>query len=184
MLEKKLLTVVCVLGILLCGACFLPKLPEHQPPAPPPPIASLGVHSICVSVTNRSESRHIDPAALTDWVIEGINRHTQAGWPKAFRCDSGKSDAMFQVSIASESVTSEQNNPASPLLRYIFHLQIDSALVTPDGTIIWKESDRNYQSDTRTLAASIDPWKSPNFDYWVHSQVCYRLVSRMLFQDH
>jgi len=35
MVEKKLLTLAGVVGILACGACFLPPLPQHEPPPPP-----------------------------------------------------------------------------------------------------------------------------------------------------
>lgn len=181
MLEKKLLTLACALGILACGACFLPPLPEHRPPAPPPPIASLGVNNICVSVTNRSDAPHIDPAVFAGRVIVNINRRSPAGAPRARFCGGASPDATLQISIAGESVALEQSNPPSANLRYTFHLRIDATLVTPDGAVLWTDSRPDYQSNTLTLPGSANPWKSPGFDAWVHHQVCDRLVSRMLF---
>jgi hypothetical protein len=35
MLGKKLVTLGCAVGILACGACFLPPLHSTTPPPPP-----------------------------------------------------------------------------------------------------------------------------------------------------
>lgn len=185
MFGKKLLTFACALGILAIGACFLPPLPEHRTPAPPPPVSVHGVHSICVKVTNVSETHHIDPVTFGRWIVEAINRSRQPGWPRAHVGEPNNSgDAILQVSIENESAIPDQANNAQPNPRYTYTLWVDAELLTPSGLVIWKDSRPDYLSRGLLLAETGDPWRSTRFARWVHDYVCAVLVARTLFEVH
>src|ERR1035438_9069294 len=101
MLEKKLLTLACAAGILACGACFLPPLPEHHRPPPlPARLALAGIQSIRVSVTNTSESHHLDPSDLALAVTKSINELTNETGVSAYD-QRYAGDAVLEIGRAS-----------------------------------------------------------------------------------
>lgn len=71
MLEKKLLTLAGVVGILACGACLLPPLPERK--IPPPPALSL-VHRMAVHVEDGTVSNFFDPVIMSKAIAGNFNR--------------------------------------------------------------------------------------------------------------
>ena len=63
MFEKKMLTLCCAIGILAFGACFLPPLPQRQPPPPPIRSGLRGLSNVEVAVANQSVAK-IDVASF------------------------------------------------------------------------------------------------------------------------
>lgn len=186
MLEKKLLTVACALGILLCGACFLPPAgnPPPRPPLTPPLIASRGVHSICVKVENLSATGHIDSNLVLGWIVGYINSYDAAGWPRAARCDGPISiDVTLQISISNESATAEEADSASPEAGYRYSAQVDAVLTARDGRVLWREASPIHQSRRFPAPGSADPWKSIAVETWLHYDVCHSLVRRVLNEE-
>lgn len=179
MLEKKLLTLGCVAGILLCGACFLP--PPRQT-LPPLAVDLSGSSRILVRVTNISETRHVDPVVLGRLIAREIDDERPAGAPRAFVGDESQhDDTVLQISIAKESAGSEASAGATTGQMSTFvQLAINASLTKPDGVVVWHEVNQQYRSNGRGQWAA-DPWSSPAFTNWLRYYVAVRLVSHFLF---
>ena len=115
MLKMKLLTLACALGILACGACFLPPSQRNSNPSLPPTQIDLkGIRTIGVRVTNNSEWRHIDASALAHAIEVGINGYTKETGAKASALTAtGQEDATIEIAIQSENAILEAK-PAPP----------------------------------------------------------------------
>lgn len=183
MLEKKLLTAACALGILMCGDCFLP--PVHRtPPPPPPPMRARAIHSICVKVENRSATRHVDPDLFLGWTIEFINGYYGTGWPRAQRDNcSSSADATLQIAVSNETSTAEEADSASQRAGYRYSVQVDAVLTARDGRELWKEVNPTYQSTRLPAPGSADPWRSFAVENWLRFGVCHSLVPRVLNEE-
>jgi hypothetical protein len=179
MVRKQLLTVVCLLGILACGACFLPPLP-----APPPRPPRLDLHrsqGIRVEVTNVSATHHVDSGQMSQWLAEAINRQRRPTIPPARAGGEPMAgDAVMQVSIVGESLTPvttdrETSDAARP------EVTLDATLTRPDGAIVWREMNYPYRSNIGILVpAAGDPWSSTGVQGWVQYYLCNRLAGRLL----
>jgi hypothetical protein len=182
--RDKLVTLACALAILASGACFLP--PPRPGPPPPPPLARVrGIRSLCVRVTNQSQTQHTDPVAFGHWVVESIDKNAYHGMPKAHLGEANQfDDAILQISIADERLIAPPLEAAEQGIRYSFALKMDVTLTSSSGTEIWSEKDlTEYRSYIFQFAAPDDPWKSNRFEDWVRNSVCATLVSRALWND-
>ncbi len=182
MVERKLLTLAGVVGILACGACFLPPLAQHAPPPPPPPpvrIELVGIQSIRVEVANASPSHHLDPAVLAQKIAETINLQS---WRTKIHAyvgkEAGNGDAVLEVTVLSETV--EAATPAK--IKSITFLINDSATLTrANGALVWQETEAG-SSVFRNLVEGdpADAWKLPGLVDGVDRALSHRLVFRMI----
>jgi hypothetical protein len=175
--RKKLLTLAGVVGILACGACFLPPLPQHKP-APPPIRNGLdGVQNIRVEVVNASSSRHLVPAVLAQKIVETINEQS---WKTKVDAHVGleprSEDATLVITVLSETV-----EPTAKAGHMRFNIEDSATLMRPDGALVWKETETanwiTYNVDGEKEA---DAWKMLGGGS-VDKELSEKLVFRMFF---
>ena len=179
MVEKKLITLACAVRILVCGACFLPPLPEHQPPPPPlPRLALAGIQSIRVSVTNTSESHHLDPLDLARAVTKSINEQANETGISAYdQIYAG--DAVLAITVLSESATPSTTGDK----KVSFLIDISATLTRQDGAVIWRETDAAYPfSYNLTSDHSEDAWQNAFLRTWLTNMLGTGLVHRMFHE--
>jgi hypothetical protein len=184
MLEKKLVTLGCAVGILACGACFLPPLPEHRPPPPPVHLDLQGIQRIRVEVSNNSESHHLDPNALAGWIEIRINTQARGAGVKAFSQKnpaSADADGVLQVTVHSETVAPERPESTGGDEQWNVQVNVSAVLTKKNGQVVWSESDGGYRFSRRD--AGVDEagiLSRPDLQNWVSLAVGRRLVFRML----
>ena len=184
MLEKKLVTLGCAVGILACGACFLPPLPQHEPLPPPVRLDLKGIQRIRVEVSNNSESHHLDPNALAGWIEIRINTQARGAGVKAFSQKtpaSADADAVLQVTVLSETLAPDRPESTDGGEQWNVQVSLSAVLTKNDGQVVWRESNGDYRflrSDARVDAA--DFWNGPGLKNWVTVETGWRLVARML----
>lgn len=191
MLEKKVMTLGCAVGILACGACFLPPLPERQPPPPPVRLDMQGIRKIRVEVSNNSESHHLDPNALGSWIEIRISAQARAAGVKAFSKKdpaSTDADAVLRVTVLSETAapergTAEPERPDSTGIdeQWNFQVNLSAVLAKKDGQVVWRESDGEYRfSKNYPPLDGAALLRHPELQNWLTLAVGRRLVARML----
>jgi hypothetical protein len=184
MLEKKLLTLGCAVGILACGACFLPPLPEHQPPPPPVRLDFHGIRKIRVEVINNAAAHGIDPDALGGWIEFGIKTQARAAGVKAFsQTESANkdADAVLHVNVLSETAVPVNLDSSGSDKQWNFQVNLSAVLAKKDGTVIWGESDGDYRFSRRDARMGAPEFLNrPDLRNWLTLAVGQRLVARML----
>jgi len=182
MVKKKLLTLAGAVGILACGACFRPPLPQHAPRRPPVRIGLEGIRSIRVEVANASPWHHLDPAALAQRIADTINEQS---WRMNMKVNAhvgkkaGDGDAVLEITVLSETV--EAATPAKIGSR-TFLIKDSATLTRLDGALVWRETEAG-SSIARSVAEgdAADPWKEPGLVDGVDKTLSNRLVFRMLY---
>jgi hypothetical protein len=97
MFEKKLVTLCCAVGILACGACFLPPLPERKTPLPP---ALASVHNIAIHVEDGTAGNLFDPLIMSNATAGNFNRLWNEFAVRAEGFSTGKpSDAALRITV-------------------------------------------------------------------------------------
>jgi hypothetical protein len=140
MLEKKLVTVACAAGVLGCGACFLPPLPQHKPPPPPLRIDFGEIRNIRVEVTNASVTHRIEGARLAEEVADEINAQPRISRVSAHVGNGVEPDAVLRIVVVSESV--KEDDPAMANPRSVtFFLKDSASLTNRDGGVVWQETE-------------------------------------------
>ncbi|MGD0631919.1 MAG: hypothetical protein ABR987_21510 [Terracidiphilus sp.] len=182
MLAKKLVTLGCAVGILACGACFLPPL--HEPPPPPVRLDFEGIQRIRVEVSNNSESHHLDPNALASFIEVRINSQARLAGVKAFSQKdpaSADADGVLHVTVLSETVAPARPESTGGGEPWDVQVSLSAVLTKKDAQVVWRESDGDYRflrSLSRANAAAI--WKGPAVRNLLGSETAWRLVNRML----
>jgi hypothetical protein len=181
MVEKKLLTLAGVLGILACGACFLPPLPQHKPVPPPIHNGLDGVQSIRVEVANASPSRHLDSADLARKIAGAINEQS---WKMKVSAHVGKEaedeDAVLSITVLSEIV--ESTPPAKTGLM-TFLIKDSATLTRLDGALVWQETEaENWITRNVAEENAMDAWKEPGLVDGMDKALSDRLVLRMFYR--
>lgn len=175
------MTVVCAIGILACGACFLP--PPRQTLPPPPRIDLRGSRDISVVVTNVSETHHIDADAFGRWIADAINEDSGPSGPKAH--GGGKpnpGEAVLQISIKKESAESRTDTIPPALSVWTLSTTIDAMLLAADGTVVLHLSNDEYRSNARRRASdSQDIWRSQTVESWLRYYVARNFAPKVLF---
>ena len=183
MLAKKLVTLVCAAGILACGACFLPPLPQHPPPPPPRKLDLQGIQSIRVEVTNASEFHHHDPSDLAQAVANAINWRTrETGVNAHIQKEAGDGDAVLAITVLSETATPETTPESDGSTRWSFIVETSATLTKLNGQRVWHETEVNFRVN-RSFAQQ-DPallWKEPTLAPWLSGALSQRVVYRMLY---
>lgn len=182
MLEKKLITLACAAGILACGACFLPPLPEPKPKAPPILLDLHGIARIRVDVTNQSAQRHLDPLVLAKSVASEINLQGKRAHVTAFANDGlGDEDGVLKLIVLSESATLEQQLADGNSAEWRFEVISSAVLTTKSGQVVWRETDGGYWfSQSLRQESEAEVWKDPALLYFLATSVGNKLVNRML----
>lgn len=155
MLKKKLLTMAGVLGILACGACFLPPVRE-RPPTPVPELA--GIHTIRVEVTEKVNPGHLNVDRLARAAARELNDEAAKSGITA-ETGSGPADAVLAIEVINE--TSSQSMVHGKPVANSWHFMFiwNATLTTPDGTIHWQAKSQLTQFEHRFSIAPIgDPW--------------------------
>jgi hypothetical protein len=141
MFEKKMLTLCCAIGILAFGACFLPPLPQRQPPPPPIRSGLRGLSNVEVAVANQSESRHLDAFELALQVAGQINALYGRTGVRAFAGEPGRpADAVLKIDVLHETATLHPStNPSSPET-WEFEIALNATLTRTNGEILWQRT--------------------------------------------
>ena len=183
MLVKKLITLAGALGILACGACFLPP-PEDRHPPPPPLTRKWGVKLIRVEVTNSSETHYLVADRLATATAMLINERSGATGVKARAVgDPGPVDAVLAITVLREEATSHPfQNPALGAT-WTFQVTISANLMKSDGHSVpvetLQKNSVNQQLSTRDEA---EAWKKISDRDWVLPEVLGgRFMDRLLY---
>jgi hypothetical protein len=183
MIEKKLLTIAGVAGILACGACFGPA---YRPPAVRP---LDGARTIQVTVTNVSETRHLDPGEFAGAIVEKLNGsfhqgmgsgaiHAESGADK-----SGAADALLTVTIRKESAT-EVHEPLSAQRFWKVSIAVSATLVAGNGHMLWSDSGitltDSYPAENGSQAFD---WGRMNLTGRGMMVLAYQFQEKMLYVD-
>jgi hypothetical protein len=184
MIEKKLVTLGCAVGILACGACFLPPLPERKPPPPPVLLDFKGIQKIRLEVSNASESHHLDPEALAGWIEFRIDSDARRAGVKAFSQKnpaSANADGVLKVNIVSETAAPQQGGASVAGEDWTFQIRLSAVLTKKDGEVVWSEPDGDYRFSERHAATSAgDILIYPEVRNWLTLGIGRQLVWRML----
>jgi hypothetical protein len=181
MLEKKLLTLLCALGILACGACFLP--PSQGPPPPPLYSGLRGVHTIRVEVANVSESHHVDAAEMAREVAQAINGQQWKSAVSAFVDEKkGDADAVLKITIDGETVEQKSPDKSGSSSCCLFHINDSATLVKRTGEVIWHETGVGNPILAHVPESGADDlWVDPALMKHVVSVLGNRVTRRMFY---
>lgn len=152
MRSKQLLTVLCALGILGSGACFLPPPWKIEPPPPPPQqqqhIDLWGSRRIRVEVTNTSPTRHIESRDLARAVTVLLNQKAIKSGITAYEDGQSKpGDAVLRISILREAAVRPQADAGPVLVNWHITIVLDATLTASDGAILWRKPNAEYELD-------------------------------------
>jgi hypothetical protein len=135
MLVKKLITLAGALGILACGACFLPDLINRQPPPPLIP-AMQSIKTIAVTVKNSSSTQHIDARLVAVAIAKRLNLVQSTPKIKAWAVKEGElADATLTITILEERATPSAI-PSSPSTLWLFEQKVSASLIRSNGQLI------------------------------------------------
>ena len=182
MIEKKLVTLACAAGILACGACFLPPLPERVPTPPPVQLDLQGVHRIHVAVENASATHHLDGDKLASWIA--VRAQTQARG-RGLTAFSGPrapdQDGELKVTVLTESANPGQKGYKKGTVGWTFEVSVSAELRNSAGVTVWRENNGHYlyEHDEKPGDATA-AWEDNDQSDWLMVGVGNRLVFRML----
>lgn len=186
MLRKQLITLAAILGILGCGACFLPNLVDRDPIPPPPPLTIdlHGVHTIGVTVSDDSKASLLDPAMLAQRVAEYGNFRSRDTKVK-FRVhrDGENEDAQLKIAILKESAVKIPQTAPGTAQKWALRLVISSTLTARDGRVIWQEMDRNRDLRTPITAADETEFLQKLSHPWIYGALSYPLIKSMFYGE-
>lgn len=184
--RKQLITLAAILGILGCGACFLPDLIDRTPPPPPPPlrIDLQGVRTIGVAVNNDSKSPILDSMRLAQAVVEHANyRSRQTKVRLRVRRDGGDEHAQLKISIVRESAVPVPQTTPGAAQKWALRLNISATLTARDGRVIWQETNRNRNLVPAIPAADEAEFLQKLSHPWVYDELSYPLVQSMFYGE-
>lgn len=183
--RKRLITLIAFLGILLCGACFLPPPRPATPPRPPRPARSgldlRGCKRLRVVATSKSDTHHLDAGMLEQCVAASINQRHQPGIPPATGGGSANAgDAVLWIDVEQVSANAETQQLSDKTITWDFDLTFSASLVRSDGVALWNAPNQLYQGVVITEKGS-DPWTSSgSLSPRLRQYVCDPLTVRML----
>jgi hypothetical protein len=183
--RKKLITLTAVVGILLCGACFLPPPParSRRPPQSPPSRSQLdlqGSKRLRVTVADTSGAHQVDIGMLEGCVADSINRHKEPGVPPAVAGgEASAGDAVLSMAIEKESAAPEAQQLSDDSITWDFDVTLSVSVARADGVVVWTRPGRVYQGVVLT-AKDGDPWNSGSFGPRARPYICDPLAVQML----
>jgi len=161
MVEKKLLTLAGVVGILACGACFLPPLPQKKTPLPP---ALSSVHKIAVRVEDGTTGNLFDPVTISNATADNFNRlwkdfPVQA---EAFNA-GGPSDAALRITVLRKTASCRPGNNGKQFCS--FETIVSFTLTAADGRILVSRQQESskfglwYKGDSPPSNLNANPFR-------------------------
>ncbi|HEY3704665.1 MAG TPA: hypothetical protein VGL22_06350 [Terracidiphilus sp.] len=182
MRRKKLLTFGCAVGILACGACFLPP-PRPGPPRPPRPrphVNLQGSNRMRVTVRNNVGAQGIDAAMLERCVADSINSRRAVAIPVAVGGgEAQEGDAVLAITMEKASAAPEQQQLSPGSTTWDFDVTLSTALTRADGVWLWSEVNGVYQGVVVT-AARVSAWDSSSFAARARYYICDPVAVHML----
>jgi len=181
MLERKLVTLACAVGILATGACFLPPLPNRAP-APPIALDFEGIQKIGVEVVNKSSAQRLPASNVAGFIEQRLTTEGRRAHLEAFSAESHTpQDALLQVTILSESATPAAYANGTGIA-WDLNVSASAVLTKTGGKVIWQETDESFHIRYETGRESEDAlWKEdPVAKSRLSQGVANRLVFRLL----
>jgi len=186
MQRKKLITLIALVAILLCGACFLPP-PQRPAPrpasAPQRPRSQLDLRGskwLHVIVSNTSGTHHVDTGILEGCITDSINGRKGPGFPPVTAGgEPSAGDSVLSVAIEKEIAKPEEQQFSDDSVTWDFDVTLSAFVTRPDGTVVWSGPSRVYQGVVIT-AKDGDAWTSAAFVPRAHSYICDPLAKQML----
>jgi hypothetical protein len=183
MQQKQLITLIAVVGILACGACFVPP-PRPSTPRPPAPLRTQldlrGSKRLRVTVADTSGAHHVDTAMLEGCVADSINRRGMRGVPQAVGGgEASAGDAVLSIAIEKETAAPEAQQLSDDSITWDFDLTLSSSVARADGVVVWNQPSSVYQGVVVT-AKDGDPWNPGSFGARARPYICNPLAVRML----
>ncbi|MGA2649837.1 MAG: hypothetical protein ABSF28_04920 [Terracidiphilus sp.] len=188
MLRKKMLTVACALGILACGACFLPPLPEPSPrrSAPPLPVQPrwYHIHSVRVIAADVSDSHYLDSEYLAMNLADRINWMARGYGIRAFASNQpANEDAVLEFKVEKESATPWTAQSTQKVTTWSFSIRTSASLRDRNGQVRWLDEEpailfrAGFPQDP-----SIDIWKQGGFNESLPEFLGDRVAHLALYQ--
>jgi len=183
MIGKKLITLACAVGILLCGACFRAA---YAPPPTPPLRPLAGIRSIYVTVANQSAARHLEPGELSQRLADAFNWKTiQTHLEAQTSGDTAATDAVLAISVLDEDGGPTDRPAGQDSVVWAFHFKVSSTLTRRDGQLIWSDAGSSYTafySFHKTGRPDFAPgWDQPGLARSLGDQVARQLVNKLVF---
>jgi hypothetical protein len=119
-------------------------------------------------------------------IVLEINSQRDFRTPKARLGGAAASDeALLQVSVVTELAKQGAEPDAHGYSQWTWTMNIDATLTAPDGSIIWQQANREYQSKGWfRLSDGDDSWRTS----LVRDRICYDIshsfVKQMLSGTH
>jgi hypothetical protein len=183
MLQKKLITLAAILGILACGACFRDY--EKAPPSQPPTLQLNldGIREITITVKNLAKSNFIDTESIARHAIDKVNASTKTTGLRAhLAAENEQHDANLEINIL--SVEAVPTSPVGGNRRILWKIPIitKATLTRRDGIVIWSEDkgDHSYDLFTRGKTAK-DVLRDHRWHAWAEGWVGQSEISQMLY---
>ena len=141
MRQKKLLTAACFLGILACGACFLPE--PHAPPPPLPP-ALAAVHKLAIQVKDATGEKQPDTTQISDATVRQFNRLWSDYPIRAVPFHDAKSaEALLTILILRETASCSAGRNGAQFC--MFDLQVSFSVTGNDGRVLLSKPSGDAQ---------------------------------------
>lgn len=184
MLKKKLLTIAGVVGILACGACFLPPIHNGPPAPPPPPPIQIpkDIHTVRVVVTDNSIPAHIDTQAMANSVAKYINLlNSRNGISAHAGGDPAAADLI--IALSNETGTLKQVEPSDSSESWLYEFTFSESLKKADGEILKQRTNLPVRV-SYTLPAKLpdDVWNVPGARDQYGLELSFKATFGMFFR--
>ncbi|MFZ0395481.1 MAG: hypothetical protein WCF17_00705 [Terracidiphilus sp.] len=171
--REKLITAACALGILACGACFLPPPRPAAPPLAPDLRASRRIR---VEVANLSPTQHVPPQRLGRTIVERMNgRLARTDIRARTNTEPKTGDAVLHIEILQESVASKSapSYPRQSGVVFNFSVFFNGTLTAANGAVVWRVTNRTCTSQPLYVSNVAAPWDDSNhvIDYLLAQDV-------------
>jgi hypothetical protein len=175
MRRKKLLTVVSVIGLLACGACFLP-------PPRPARIHLRGFENMVVTVTDRSGAPLVDKDEFGQSVAAAINMDARSdSFTTHFGGETTPKDAVLQVLIVRETATPEPMSPG--VFDWTLTFATDITVTRATGVALGHLPSRYFRWKGSLPASSAElAWRDPKVRTWLNN-IASQLALDLLHSD-
>ncbi len=181
MLRKQLITLAAILGILGCGACFLPPLIPRTPPPPPMHIDLRGVRTIGVTAANESEMHRLDAVQMAKSLAEDANDSVQETRVRLRAHRDGRDeDAQLKLVILKETAIRLPQRKPGAVQTWALRLNMAMTLTARNGRVIWQDANWQMDAGTGILAADEAAFLQRVSLQWVYDELGY-LVARHMF---
>lgn len=141
MVKKKLLTLAGVAGILACGACFLPPLPQKKLPLP---LALASVHRIAIRVEDVSQSNIFDARTMSYATAADFNQYWSNLPLKALDYYAGEPvDATLKITVLGKTFSCPKTGKEWQYCTFV--MSASYLLTAADGRVLQSRPQENVQ---------------------------------------